>query len=55
MWVADDWPNSAYLASTALIIVGIGLVLLLVLALYKPVRTLMVTYEREVPEPEEAQ
>ena len=27
--------------------------LLIVMAMYKPVRTLMVTYQREVPEPDE--
>ena len=54
VWVADEWPTNAYLAATLAIFVGIGIVLLFVMALYKPVRTLMVTYRREVPEPDEA-
>lgn len=46
VWVADDWPQMAYLGAALLVIVVIGILLLLVMALYKPVRTLMVTYER---------
>jgi hypothetical protein len=45
-WVADDWPTSAYIAATILVIVGIGIALLIVFSLYKPVRTIMVTYHR---------
>ncbi len=45
-WVADDWPMSAYIASALLVLVGIGIVLLVIFSLYKPVRTLMVTYHR---------
>ena len=44
VWVADDWPTSAYIAATILVVVGIGIALLIVFAFYKPVRTLMVTY-----------
>jgi hypothetical protein len=46
VWVADDWPQNAYLAATIAVIFVIGIVVLLVMALYKPVRTLMVTYRR---------
>ncbi len=46
VWVADDWPTTAYIAATLLVIVGIGIVLLIVFSLYKPIRTLMVTYRR---------
>ncbi len=53
VWVADEWPTNAYLGATLAILVGIGIVLLIVMAMYKPVRTLMVTYQREVPEPAE--
>jgi hypothetical protein len=49
VWVAGEWPMSAWVASTVLIIAGIGIVLLAVLAIYKPVRTLMVTYQRTTP------
>jgi hypothetical protein len=45
-WVADDWPTSAYIAATILVIVGIGIALLILFSLYKPVRTIMVTYHR---------
>ena len=45
-WVADDWPTSAYIAATILVVVGIGIALLIVFSLYKPVRTIMVTYHR---------
>ena len=46
VWVADDWPTSAYIAATILVVVGIGIALLIVFSLYKPVRTIMVTYHR---------
>jgi hypothetical protein len=46
-WVADDWPMTAYIASAILVVFGIGIVLLVIFAFYKPVRTLMVTYHRE--------
>jgi hypothetical protein len=46
VWVADDWPQSAYIAAALLVIVGIGIALLIVFSLYKPVRTLLVTYQR---------
>jgi hypothetical protein len=45
-WVADDWPVSAYIAATILVIFAIGIALLLIFAFYKPVRTLVVTYQR---------
>ena len=45
-WVADDWPTSAYIAAPILVIVGIGIALLILFSLYKPVRTIMVTYHR---------
>jgi hypothetical protein len=47
VWVSDEWPTSAYIAATILVIVGIGIALLIVFAFYKPVRTLMVTYRLE--------
>jgi hypothetical protein len=47
VWVAGEWTTSAWIGATLLVIVGVGLVILAVLALYKPVRTLMVTYVRE--------
>jgi len=47
-WVADDWPGSAYIAATLLVVVGIGVLLLIVFSFYKPVRTLVVTYQRAV-------
>ena len=46
VWVADEWPGTAYIAAAVLVFVGIGIVLLFVMALYKPVRTLAVTYQR---------
>ena len=51
VWVADDWPQNAYVAATIAVIFVIGIVVLLVMALYKPVRTLMVTYQRPVGRP----
>ena len=32
-WVADDWPTSAYIAATILVIVGIGIALLILFSL----------------------
>jgi hypothetical protein len=49
VWVAGEWPTSAYLAATVTVIFVIGLLLLIVMALYKPTRTLMVTYSRTGP------
>lgn len=46
-WAQGEWPSQAYLAATLLIIVGVGIVLLIVMAMYKPTRTLVVTYARE--------
>ena len=46
VWVADDWPQSAYIAATLLVIVIIGFFLLMLFSFIKPVRTLMVTYQR---------
>ena len=48
-WVADDWPSSAYIASLILVVVGIGILLLILFSIYKPVRTLVVTYQRPAP------
>jgi hypothetical protein len=48
-WVADDWPGSAYIAAAILVVVGIGILLLILFSVYKPVRTLVVTYQRAVP------
>ena len=46
IWVADDWSWLGYLAALILVIFVIGIFLLIVMGLVKPVRTLMVTYER---------
>lgn len=46
VWVADDWPTSAYIAAAVLVLVGIGIVLLIGFLFIKPIRTLMVTYQR---------
>ena len=51
VWVADDWPQTAYIAAAILVIVGIGIALLILFSLYKPVRTLMVTYQRSASGP----
>ncbi|HEX5039860.1 MAG TPA: hypothetical protein VFW95_06985 [Candidatus Limnocylindria bacterium] len=48
-WVADDWNPAAYLAALVLVIFVIGIVLLIVMALIKPTRTLLVTYQRPQP------
>lgn len=45
-WATGDWPAAYYLVSTLLIIVGIGILLLALLILFKPRRTLVVTYQR---------
>jgi hypothetical protein len=47
VWVADEWSTSAIALAAVLIIVGIGIILLGIMVFIKPVRTLMVTYERE--------
>ena len=49
-WVEGDWPTSAYIAATVLVIFIVGIFLLILFGLYKPKRTLMVTYRREVPQ-----
>jgi hypothetical protein len=46
VWVADEWSTLAYLLAVILVIFVIGIFLLIVMGLFKPVRTLMVTYER---------
>ena len=46
-WAQGEWPGPAYLAATLLIIVGVGILLLILMAMYKPTRTLVVTYARE--------
>jgi hypothetical protein len=48
-WANGEWATSAYIAATILVIVGIGIVLLIVMGMYKPQRTLVVTYARDVP------
>jgi hypothetical protein len=53
-WVADDWPGSAYIAATILVVVGIGILLLILFSVYKPVRTLVVTYQLTAPVAEAA-
>lgn len=45
-WADGEWPTSYWIVSTVLVIVGIGVVLLAVLALYKPRLILVVTYRR---------
>jgi hypothetical protein len=45
-WVADDWNPAAYIAALVLVIFVIGIFLLIVMALIKPTRTLLVTYQR---------
>jgi hypothetical protein len=47
VWVADEWSASALAVAAILIIVGIGIILLAIMLFIKPVRTLLVTYERE--------
>jgi hypothetical protein len=54
-WVEGEWPASAYIAAFVLVIFVIGIALLILFALVKPKRTLMVTYHRapseSIPEP----
>lgn len=45
-WVEEDWSAQAYIAATILVIFVIGIFLLILFAVYKPKRTLMVTYRR---------
>ncbi|MGZ8804865.1 MAG: hypothetical protein ACXWZG_06145 [Microbacterium sp.] len=51
-WVEGDWSAQAYWTATVLVIFVIGILLLLLFGIYKPKRTLMVTYERRVDAPE---
>ncbi|HET8777200.1 MAG TPA: hypothetical protein VFN76_06030 [Candidatus Limnocylindria bacterium] len=51
-WAQGEWPGPAYLAATFLIIVGIGILLLILMAMYKPTRTLVVTYSRDEGAPQ---
>jgi hypothetical protein len=46
VWVADDWSWPAYLVALILVIFVIGIFLLILMGVVKPVRTLLVTYER---------
>lgn len=46
VWVTDDWPQSAYIAATILVIFAIGIALLILMTFFKPSRTLLVTYQR---------
>jgi hypothetical protein len=48
IWVADEWPFSAFVIATILIVVGIRIIMLAVMAVIKPTRTLLVTYQRGV-------
>jgi hypothetical protein len=49
-WADGEWSQSAYLAATVLVIAaGLGILLLILLGMYKPKRTLVVTYARDVP------
>jgi CHASE3 domain sensor protein len=47
VWVADEWSTAAIALAAVLIIVGIGIILLGIMVFIKPVRTLMVTYQRD--------
>jgi hypothetical protein len=48
VWVAGEWPMRYWVAGTILILFGgIGLAILVALALWKPSRTLVVTYRRD--------
>jgi len=49
IWVASEWSAFAYVASFILVIFVIGIFLLILLGVVKPVRTLMVTYQRSGP------
>ncbi|HEU4862749.1 MAG TPA: hypothetical protein VFU44_03150 [Candidatus Limnocylindria bacterium] len=54
-WANGEWPTQAYFAATLLILAaGIGVVLLIVMAMYKPKRVLVVTYAREERSPPSA-
>ena len=46
VWVADEWSTAAIALAAVLVIVGIGIILLAVMAFIKPTRTLLVTYQR---------
>jgi CHASE3 domain sensor protein len=45
-WVADEWSTAAIALAAVLVLVGIGIILLAVMAFIKPMRDLMVTYDR---------
>lgn len=47
VWVADEWSTAAIALAAVLILVGIGIIMLAVMAVIKPTRTLLVTYQRE--------
>jgi hypothetical protein len=47
-WVEGEWSTAAYLVAAITVIFVIGIFLLLLFGIYKPKRTLMVTYRREV-------
>jgi len=46
VWLAGEWPTSYWIIATVLVFVGIGIVFLFLLAVFKPDRTLLVTYGR---------
>ncbi len=45
-WVEGEWSSQAYLVATILIVFIVGIFLLILFGIYKPKRTLMVTYHR---------
>jgi hypothetical protein len=46
-WVADEWSIAAVALAAVLVLVVIGIILLVLMAVFKPTRTLLVTYRRE--------
>ena len=49
VWVADEWSTAAIALAALLVLVGIGILILAAMVFIKPVRTLLVTYQRGVP------
>jgi hypothetical protein len=47
VWVADEWSTGAIALAAVLILVGIGILILAAMVFIKPMRTLLVTYQRE--------
>ena len=48
VWVADEWSTDRDAVAAVLVIVGIGIIRLAAMTAIKPMRTLMVTYQRDV-------